>query len=77
MDRRDLEGRIIGGFVNPMGGVDRDYRPTGVRISDSGGIYEGYFHTGFAVGGDGVIRDGYGIATSLGVNRFGRITHGY
>ena len=69
--------KIVGGNINTLGGVDKNYRPTGFSIDRCGVIRDGYSDTGCRIAENGTIRDGYHMDTSLRINSFEIIKRGY
>ena len=60
--------KIIGGNINPWGGIDVNYRPAGFSIGQGGVIRDGYSDTGCRITENGNIRDGYYRDTGLRIN---------
>ena len=61
---------IIGGNINSWGGVDKNYRPTGISIDRGGVIRDGYSDTESRISENGIIRDHYHMDTGLRINSF-------
>ena len=69
--------KIVGGNINTLGGVDKNYRPTGISIDRGGVIRDGYTDTGCRITENGIIRDGYHMDTGLRINSFDIIKREY
>ena len=72
----DLE-KILGGTINNVGGIDKNYQMTNFSVKNGGAIFERYLDTGSRISENGVVKNHYGSDTGIRVDVMKNINRTY